>query len=365
MKLCYLADERSEHTRRWVSYFAQAGHEVHLLAMNGSRGDLPGVQVRPIARPRQPRVVRYVLKCLLLRHQIMQISPDVLHAHFVADCGRLAAFTGFRPLVLSAWGSDLYLHPKLSTCNRLSISWALRQADLITCDATDLRDAAIALGARADRVALVQHGVDTEIFRPDLNVDRVRERLRLSGAKVILSTRALEPLYNVDLIVQAFAEVHRHVPEAALIVKGTGSQRHSLEQLAARLGCEQAVRFVGHLPRHEDLAELYAVADVFVTAASSDSTPVSLLEAMACGAVPVICDLPALLEWVQDRWNGRVVPQGDQTALARSIVGLLRANDLRRSMLERNRALVLERADYYTNMTLMDELYHRVLATRP
>ncbi|MEO6462789.1 MAG: glycosyltransferase, partial [Candidatus Eisenbacteria bacterium] len=95
-----------------------------------------------------------------------------------------------------------------------------------------------------------------------------------------------------------------------------------LEARARARGLSAVVRFAGRVP-HRELPALLASAAVAVSCARSDSTSISLLEAMASGATPVVTDLPGNREWIDDGVEGRLFPPGDATALADALVFVL------------------------------------------
>ena len=82
---------------------------------------------------------------------------------------------------------------------------------------------------------------------------------------------------------------------------------------------------------------------------------------MACGCFPVAGDLDSLREWITPGENGLLVDPADPQALAEAILRALREPDLRRRAAERNRALVLERAEYETVMAQAERFYADVL----
>jgi L-malate glycosyltransferase len=212
----------------------------------------------------------------------------------------------------------------------------------------------------------VQWGVDTETFRPDCDDSSVRTRLGLDGASgqppLILCTRSLSAVYNQDVIVEAMAVVHDQVPEAHLVLKyglADGPYHEKLLGLVRESGLTSFVHFVGPTPYNE-LPGYYAAAAIFVSVASSDSTPVSLLEAMACGAVPIVSDLPALREWVTDGVNGFVVDGHNSGALAHAVARLLQDCDLRSRFSRLNREIILSRADHRSQMDEMEGQYLRL-----
>lgn len=364
MRLAYIGPAQSTHTQRWLRAFAERGHQVHLVALPGESASLEGITVHPL--PDGPAKLRFVRWTLALRRILAEVQPDLLHAHYLTRYGWLAGASLFRPLVLSAWGTDAYIDPKRSRLARLMARWLLRRADHIIADAEDLRDRLIELGAPPARLSVVQWGVDTQQFRPDLDTAALRERLALGPGPVVVCTRGLLPIYNHDIILQAMPAVLRVLPEVRLIIKYNTydpALREALYRQTQELSLDKSVRFVAATPYHE-MATYYALADVFVSVASSDSTPVSLLEAMACNAVPVMGDLPAIREWVTDGVNGYLVPLRDAGALAAALIRALTADRWRAEVCTLNRQIIEQRADHRREMARVEQLYARLALRR-
>src|SRR5262249_17827058 len=183
-----------------------------------------------------------------------------------------------------------------------------------------------------------QWGVDTSAFFPTPPDPGLVSELNLTTRPVILSPRHIFPLYNQKTIVSAFALVVKEVPDAVLVLKHHDKDEdyfRSIERQVASLGLEKSVRFVGTMP-HQRMAALYCMAAVTVSVPLSDGTPMSILEAMACGSVPVVSDLPSLREWIQDGWNGHLVSPHNADALAQRIVDLLKYPVVRNTYSRRN-----------------------------
>ena len=87
----------------------------------------------------------------------------------------------------------------------------------------------------------------------------------------------------------------------------------------------------------------------------------SVLEAMSCGSVPIVSDLPALREWVQDGWNGYLVPPSDTDQLAAQIIDVLKHPEIAAEWARRNRKLVEEKANQAAHMGYMTDIYRKVL----
>src|SRR5690606_6967952 len=86
--------------------------------------------------------------------------------------------------------------------------------------------------------------------------------------------------------------------------------------------------------------------DIYVSFASFDGIPNSLLEAMACGLVPIVGDLPQLHEWVEHGVTGYLVPQADIKGLAAKIGELYRNREVLSDMSVRCIRRVHENGSY-------------------
>jgi glycosyltransferase involved in cell wall biosynthesis len=368
MRLLFIADSTSIHTRRWVCHFARHGHDTHIITLGCKRERLPGVHHVAnftsfyYLRPSFPAV------WLRVRRLVRRIGPDILHGHFIHQYGWLAALCGVRPLVLTAWGTDILGLPGASRTGigTWLTGYALRQADLLTATSEHLKTEMVRLGAPADRVHVVFWGVDPTTFRPDIDTRETRRLLAIPpGAPVILSNRNHLPLYNNDIVLRAMQRVLPDVPQAVLVLQNSGgTQEAALRRLASELGIAASVRFLPQMS-HEELPPLYALADVYVSVPSWDAGPVSLKEAMASHATPIISRLPGPMEWIQDGVNGRVVPVRDVDALARAMDDLLRDARMREAFDRINRRRIVEHADHRTCMATVEALYRQLLSADP
>jgi len=367
VRLCYVANPRSIHVQRWVRYFADRGHEIHLInARPTPAPELPGVTLHQARVPRIPRLRNLALG-IAIRRLVRRIRPDVLHAHQVSPDGWLAAVSCFHPLLITAWGSDLFLGPSVGRRFALSIRWALRRADCVSCVSESLAQVARSLGADPARLEVAPWGIDTAVFCPAAGSTALRARLGLGPGPVVLSPRAIRPVYNPLDIAQAVPRVLEQVPDAQFVIRTYTLDPGLLARFQAIIeahNATEAVRYVGDLPDDEAIADLYRIADVAVSVPSSDGAPLSVLEAMACGAVPVLSELPSLREWVQDRREALFVPVGDVAAIADAIVRLLHHEPLRREMRANGLELIRQRADSRVWMAHAERTYERLCRSR-
>jgi glycosyltransferase involved in cell wall biosynthesis len=181
--------------------------------------------------------------------------------------------------------------------------------------------------------------VDTRQFRPD--GDNVRAAYGIApGTAVVAAIGKLSPGRGFEDALRAFSFFRAAVSNSRMMIIGHGPHRPALEALTRDIGVADAVIWTGY---HEhDLAEHYRAADILLfTAAGSDEGHRAVLEAMACGVIPVSLPLPgmdALLGTLASR-----LIAGEKTAQS---AGLLAAQAI--SNKELLRAGVMEQVEMFT-----------------
>ncbi|RPJ80576.1 MAG: glycosyltransferase family 1 protein, partial [Acidobacteria bacterium] len=177
------------------------------------------------------------------------------------------------------------------------------------------------------------HGIPSTIVPNTVDVRRFDFRAREPLLPNLLSTRNLEPMYNVACTLRAFALVQAREVSATLTLVGGGSQDASLRQLAASLGLRN-VRFCGRVPPSE-IWKAYAAADVYVQTPDIDNMPSSVLEAFSSGTPVVSTNAGGVPAIVEDGVNGLLAATNDHRAVAAAVLRLLDRQDLA-SRLARN-----------------------------
>jgi L-malate glycosyltransferase len=382
LRIAVLGDFDGVHTRSWLAWFIERGHDVHAISYYPPTVPIDGLTLHVLrqrkvassglgaasgggAASRVPRGlmrltngVRY--RRAGLRRVLEEIAPDVFHAHFLVEHGFYGALAGRHPFVVTAWGSDVLVEPERDPISRQIAKWTLRRADLVTSNNAYMAERMVALGMPKSKVEVITLGADRYFL------DAHEASVNVRGADperppVVLSTRAHEPLYNIGEIIDAYEQVARGAPRTKLIVAHGGSLTPELSRrTAASAG---RVEFVGFVDR-EALRAAMTDAEVFVSVPSSDGTSVALLQAMAAGCFPIVSDLPTQRELIDDGVNGFRVPLHRPGLLAERIKQALASPGLRRSAALRNRVIVEERGLNENEMGKMEALY-RLLVRRP
>lgn len=373
LRLLYIGDPSNTFIQRWLRYFVQMGHEVHLVPYPDSFAFVPdsaldGVQIHHVQSTRFKKWDGFYKKCLIVKNillcrKILQHYPiDIVHAHYISACGWIGSFLSFHPFVLTALGSDVNVDPDRSFFYKSLAGRAIRKADLITANSHDLIQKLITMGADRDKAHHIQGGLDIERFQFRRGNDSLRKELGLKDELVVLSTRSLSNVYNLDILVRAIPLVKRDVPNVKFIFiyRGSTEQQNNLKRVIQEEKATDSVMLVGSVDNFR-IAEYYQLADIFISITSSEGMPVSLTEAMACGAAPVVTDLPVFRDWITPHTNGLIVPVRDVEATANAIVTLLKNPEKCEFISQENRKLVVEKFDYQKWMHRMEQMYYDLI----
>jgi len=293
----------------------------------------------------------------------------VLHSHFVGINAWYGALSRFHPTVVTVMGGDILgedWKPGPDIRERWLTPLALRNADLITCWSNALIDVVRRYSGPDIPIEVVHGGVDLQRFsfngsRPQYLLDRLGLP---HDARVILSPRLMRPLYNLDKIALAADAFCAAVPKTYFIFAVLPEAKDELYEaqvldILKRGSARDRVRFVGGIP-HDEMADYYRLADATVSIPSSDGTPMSVLESMACGTPVLVSRIPNYdSHYIED---GKTVLMGDQRdseAVAAALIKLLQDRSLAQSIAGEAMRRVIASASYESQMDKMNQLYDR------
>ena len=354
IKICYLADGQSIHTKRWCAHFASLGFEIHLITFRPVEMDeatVHFVDCGPIAVEGNNKKI--LLKIPAIRKLIKRINPDIVHAHYATSYGLVGALSGRKPLVVTALGSDVLISPKHSKAYRLLLKFVFKKASWITAMSEPMRKIMIDLGAKPEKTETLIFGINDEIFF-DQQPKIMPEQLS------IISTRNFEPVYNIDILIDALALLRKNIPEFKVHIAGTGSLEKAIKQKVTDLGLEETCCFYGRLAP-EKIADLLRQAHLFVSVSSSDGNNISLNEAMACGCCCVVSDIEANRQWIIDGENGYLIPTITKEDIAKTLYTAAKQYLLRNEEMKKlNMDLIGKKANWKVNMDKVRIKYQKL-----
>lgn len=370
MTLLFVAPLTSIHSKRWIEYFAGLPDiDVHVATFSKPSVEIAGARIHTLEIPgRNQNLLSYYFKVYRpfskeVKKLVRSIAPDVIHIHWFDF--KHSFFCGLDgiPVIATAWGSDILAPPKGNLIHSFAVRKILKKADIITCDAEHLRDAMIKKGAPASKVSVIFFGTDLTIFNPERRDPNLAAELGFDpSSKLVISLRALRPIYNIETFVLAMPKILEKKPEARFVIVGDGEEREMLEQRAKELAVDSAVRFTGRLS-DEDLQRYTASADVYVSTSLSDGgLAASTAEAMACSVPVVVSDFGNNRDWVEPGQTGLLFPLEDSSTLAEQVISLLDDPQKASEIGQNGMRTIDERNNYHREMEKVLQMYQRLSA---
>jgi glycosyltransferase involved in cell wall biosynthesis len=391
MRLLFVADGRSPTTLSWIKHWPEAGHEVHLISTYPSKTPpgLASFHVIPVALSKMAggggiasrsrtisrlrailRPLRYLLGPVSLRpHQqhflrlIESLNPDLVHALRIPYEGMLASVTPTEiPFLVSIWGNDITLHARSSRLMAVLTRRVLRRADGLLADTQ--RDLRLGrdMGLREATPSLVVPGGGGIQFKEMEAVARSATLPEdLPKTHVVVNSRGHRPgSLRQDVFFRAIPLILEKVPDAYFVCPPLAGDPIA-EGWVDHLGIKDRARLWPML----DQAQLWSLmkkSQVFVSPSLHDGTPNSLIEAMACGCIPVVGNIDSMREWITNGLNGLLVDASDERMLAIAIVRALNEPALQIQAAQVNADLIAERADYGSNMQRVEMFYRAAVS---
>jgi L-malate glycosyltransferase len=189
---------------------------------------------------------------------------------------------------------------------------ALKQADHLLAISERFKEILTAgFDIPSERVSVILNGIDFQKKLPD---PFTREELGLSENDfVIIMVARLEPVKGHKIAIQAMKRLEQLDCRVKLLLAGDGRQREELKAVAAELGLEESVVFLGH---RNDVEKIYPVSDLAILTSYSESFPLVLLEAARAGVPVITTDVGGVDKLIPDDRYGWIIPVEDADALA-------------------------------------------------
>ncbi|MGH8961221.1 MAG: glycosyltransferase family 4 protein [Jatrophihabitantaceae bacterium] len=326
------------HVEALARELCAAGHDVRVVTRgeSGSAVDerRDGVRVRRAAL--DPIAIHFTTETLLAwsqtsEHAMLRAAlplvrrwrPDVIHAHdwLVAQSAvTLAQVTG-AALVTTIHATEAgrhqgWLPQPLNLAIHSVERWLVQRSDTVITCSTAMHDEVTRLFEVPDaHVHVVPNGIDVARWR-------ARARARAGEHPLVLFAGRLVHEKGVQTLLEAVRPLRARRPTLRLAVAGTGPYESSLQARARRLRIARSVDWLGFVPEDE-LARLFAAADVVVVPSLYEPFGLVALEAAAAHTSLVVAEAGGLLDLIADRVATASFPATDVGALVAAVDGVL------------------------------------------
>ena len=302
----------------------------------------------PIAAP----VTVWKLKQYFERLRPVLVQSFLAHANIAATVACRVA--GVRRVVTGIRVAErrANLHAWLA---RRTERWALRHV----CVSHSVAEFAIRdMQLDPRKVVMIPNGVDVETFAQARPLER-RELGLPSTARLVLHVGRLDLQKQIDWLFARFAEGLPRLPEAYLVLAGSGSSQAYLAKLATQLGIADRVRFLGW---RGDVPRLLASCDVLVLTSAWEGMPNAVLEAMAAARPVLATEVEGVREVLGSTLAAeQVVGRDEATLFVERLVGILRDRDQATELGQANQARTRQRYSLDETARRYLELYRELL----
>ena len=341
MRILLLADLSSYHTERWIKAYQQSDIKVLAVGMEPPKEEKE--YYLHIKSEFRKSPFKYISKLGMVKNIIKEFNPDIIHAHMAPNYGLLAMLSGFRPYIISLWGPDVLETPRKSFFHFLTLKKIFMNASLLHVDA-DIMGWILEnkFGICRGKIMNFPHGVTEEFLTPEIKKE-IKDEL------LMVSHRKLEKIYNNETIIEALGILKKKGINFRFIFASGGTLEAELHTMVHKMGLKDNVEFTGFIPLPQ-LVEILSKAHIFVSASLSDSTAVSILEAMATGCVPVVSDIQANREWIINGINGYLFNPMDAHDLAGKIMNVMENISWFRKAIDMNIQIIQKKANWERNL---------------
>lgn len=364
IKVLILSDPSSSHTSKWVNSLHKAGIKLKLFGLSDYQPeeydkniDIDIIDFSKSAKSKSDGDLRklvYLKSISHLRKIIKSFKPDIIHAHYASSYGLVAALSGFKPLLTSVWGNDVYDFPKKSFLHKKSFQFVLSKSDRIYSTSEIMADEIRKYTSK--QIKVIPFGVDTDVFKPFETRNIFEDDSIVLGAVKSLSYK-----YGNEKVIKAFSIVKQKLPQynLKLLLVGDGVLRNEMERLVNELNIQNEVKFLGLVP-HSKVPEYHNMIDIHIYPSNWESFGVSNLEAAACEKVQVASNIGGFSEILNDGVDSFLVNPDSIDEIVDRLILLITNKDLRIKMGKQARQNVLRNYNWKDNVKTMIEDYYTI-----
>ena len=369
MKICYIGNAKSIHVKRWTKWFAERGHEVHLIT---DRPDnIEGVKIHTVRFGRNP--ITFLIEALQVKNLVKKINPDILHAHYITSYGFFGAFANHHPFVVTGWGADILIEPYRIPLIKYLAKYVLKKADYVTVFSGFLLKNIYGITKNIKNIDIITpwrvedytkySGDDTTKL-----IKKFRKELKIQNHSfVVLSPRNMQPVYRIDKIIKAVPAVVKNYPKTLFIfLKGDADENYyqKNKELIHKLSLDKNVRIVEKWLNEKEMAAIYKLSDIVISIPEKDQFSGVVRESMIYGVVPVISDLPIYKELLKEGENAFFVSGKSSSEIAYKIIYCIENPDILKKIKDKNKKLIMRYDKSEGKLDKMEKICEKLINYR-
>lgn len=372
----FIRDVQSELRARsiethWVA-LRRNGTDLHVTSETPSlewRGPVAELSRSPIAGAVDDDTLFHVhsLSEPTVLRELFELAPVVRHMHEprMVCPGQGKFWAKSEAICTQPFGLHCFYHAYMQRCcnrhpkrlwhqyanTRYEVTEAAQRYAVMVANSNYTKREAVSVGYPADKIHVLNNFTDATP-EPDWDAPQ---------PPVIVFAGRLSRTKGVHLLLDAFAQVLREIPEARLEILGNGHDERMFFRQAAELGVDEAVRFLGWADKAAIDAHLSRAAVVAFPSIYPEAFGITGIEAMMRGKPVVAFDVGGVSDWLQHGVTGLFADKTDVGSLAAALLRLIEDDDFRRRLGRQARAVAVRDFEGKACLETLVDLYDKAL----
>ena len=369
MKICFIGDSSSIHTKRWYHFFKNKGYSVHIITWKNAP-ELPQERIHILKESLLTRLrfIRAFFISLWVIKKIREINPDIIHIHMISRYSLGCLFIKDIPVIISIGGYDILKVSDISWIHFFINKKILKRADGITTSSRDIKLKLInRFGVDEKKIKCFCWGIDFKLFSSFTSEDSKinKKKYNIPEDYIVLFHNRYFPAAKYRIVFESIKKLNNKFSDFVLIVvKGITSEDDWADVIkyAEELKLNDKIIFVNRYLSQNDMAEYLSFSDIYFNILTHDQRGLSILEAMAGGCIPAVNDMPVYREFINDDINGIIFKSEEPESIADRLYLIIQnLKELKQKFKLYNHEYIGKNDDKEVNEKMMDTLYSDVI----
>jgi glycosyltransferase involved in cell wall biosynthesis len=344
-KVLLLADPDSIHTKKWCEGWRFIGYKTELSGISNNQSNK--LIIKDNISPTGGNGLTYLKNIFKFKNILHKIDPAIINSHYLTSYGLISALIKRKKdfLVLSVHGTDIMQDIDKNIIYLLMAKYIFHKSDIIVSVSDIMTKKILKYFPNVkDKIITQQYGINIKLL----------DSFYSKNKDIFISTnRQWKPNSNYPIILKALL----FFSNENIKIIGSYGDEYSNDLLNKYPLLKKYS--TGIIPYETNL-QYVARSKIFISLPLSDGSPLSLIEAMYLGAIPIVSDIPPNRELIKDGINGFLVDI-DADALKNKIIEVNNLDDNKVKLIqEYNKKLILEKFDFEKNFNNLNKILKNI-----
>ena len=344
-KVLLFANPESIHTKKWCEGWNLIGYEPVVSGISGRKYDNK-LTFHGRIDPEGGNGIIYLKNILKFKKALNNSGSNNINAHYMTSYGLISALLKRKGdfLILSLHGTDVLVNMNKNPVYLQMAGFIFNKADLIVSVSRPMTEKILRYFPDLNRKVITQqYGVNIR------NLGEVRHNEKVIN---IVTNRQWKINSNYPVIFESLKEYKN------LNIRFIGYDDSDYAK-RMKIGYPEFEKDMVSLVPYEKNIEMISKSEIFISIPTSDGTPLSVIEAMYLGCIPIVSDIISNKELISDGVNGFLSKISSEDLIKNIEKALNLSEEKRNKMIERNRKIILERFDFERNFQKIKEILDR------